>query len=241
MREIRLNQAKTNSKKEAAPTKNPPTAKPQPSPKIDNTKKTPPTIQNPSQINSQQNIVQMKDFVVRRNIFKCRFNNHTLQNINARISILNKNCNIVQTTISAGYCANCKTFFIMESTYQHLKRQGTLLCRICDEKSYISSDSSENMWSLAHESKLMQYGYTVSQSSELTSVRRRKILELLIDNKIMTKSDIIGYLDFFIKQRKSQEKFAVAIEKWEDDRDYISKYNASNDETYGVNRIYRRH
>ena len=97
------------------------------------------------------------------------------------------------------------------------------------------------MWSLAHESKLMQYGYTVSQSSELTSVRRRKILELLIDNKIMTKSDIIGYLDFFIKQRKSQEKFAVAIEKWEDDRDYISKYNASNDETYGVNRIYRRH
>ena len=50
---------------------------------------------------------------------------------------------------------------------------------------------------LAQESVLMQYGYSVSQEEEegLTSAARRKILALIVDHKIFTRNEIIGYLD----------------------------------------------
>lgn len=87
----------------------------------------------------------------------------------------------------------------------------------------------------------MQYGYSVSQSEDLSSTTRRKILSLLVDNDILTKSDIISYLDFFINQRKYQHKFEKAIEKWEDDREYIAEYKAGTYAEYGVKGIYRKY
>ena len=193
------------------------------------------------QANAQPNTIQMKDFVVRRSTFKCKYQNHTLQNINAQISIINKSGDIVQTTIPAGYCSNCKMFFILQSTYENLKKKGTLICRLSDDKSYLSSGQYVNSMSLAHESLLMQYGYNVSQTTGLTSKERQKILALLIDNHIMSKTEIISYLDFFISQRKNQKCYMNAIEKWENDRHFVTNYNASNYVTYGVNRIYRKH
>lgn len=49
---------------------------------------------------------------------------------------------------------------------------------------------------LAKESLLIQYGYNVSQTEGLTDLRRHKILAVIIDNKIMSKGEIISYLDF---------------------------------------------
>lgn len=93
---------------------------------------------------------------------------------------------------------------------------------------------------LSQESVLMQYGYTVSQEEGLTSARRRKILALMIDNGVLTRSDIISYLDFFINQRKNQHRFEKAIEKWESDREFVSEYKTGNYSKYGVSGIYRK-
>lgn len=48
---------------------------------------------------------------------------------------------------------------------------------------------------LAQESILMQFGYTVSQES-LSASRRQKILAVMIDNKVLSKSEIMlfGFL-----------------------------------------------
>ncbi len=164
-----------------------------------------------------------------------------MQNIDAVINIINKDGDIKQTTVSAGYCPNCNLFFIMESTYQKLKLKGTPICRVSDEKTYLSGSSFVNGMRLAQESVLMQYGYTVSQAEGLTGARRRKILALLIDNKILTRSDIISYLDFFINQRKNQHRFEKAIEKWESDREFVSEYRAGSYLQYGVAGIHRKH
>ncbi len=77
---------------------------------------------------------------------------------------------------------------------------------------------------LAQQSILMQYGYNVSQQENLSDARRRKILSLLIDNSILTRNDIMNYLDFFIGQRKNIKTQQNAIRKWESDRDFISSY-----------------
>ena len=93
---------------------------------------------------------------------------------------------------------------------------------------------------LAQESLLMQYGYNVSQVKGLSATRRQKILAVIIDNKVMAKSEIISYLDFFINQRNSMSNMEVAVSKWEVDREFVENYRIGQYTQFGVNAIYRR-
>ena len=186
-------------------------------------------------------VIQIKDFVVRRNVFKCMYNDHRLINVDAAIEVITDKGKIIKTTVAAGYCSDCNTYFIMESTFQNLKKKGTPLCRISDEKAYVKGSSNINGMKLASESLLMQYGYTVSQTEGLSMTRRHKILALIIDNKIMTKSEILSYLDFFISQKQSQHKYEKAIEKWNKDSDFVSEYKAGTYTTVGVKGIHRKY
>lgn len=182
--------------------------------------------------------IGLKDFVVRANVFKCMNNKHKIDNVSAMINIDNDGKK-QQIKISAGYCSQCKVYFIMDSTYQGLKSKGIILCRVSDEKNYLKSGYM-NGNHLAQESILMQYGYNVSQIEGLSSTRRQKILAVIIDNKIMSKSEIISYLDFFISQRSSRSNMGIAISKWETDREFVENYKIGEYTQFGVKAIYRR-
>lgn len=65
-------------------------------------------------------------------------------------------------------------------------------------------------------------------------------LAVIIDNKIMSKSEIISYLDFFINQRSSIPRMEVAISKWEADRDFVENYKIGHYIQFGVKAIYRK-
>lgn len=182
--------------------------------------------------------IGLKDFVVRTNVFKCMHNKHKIDNIVAMINIDNDGKR-EQIKISAGYCNECKVYFILNSTYQALKNKGLILCRITDEKSYLKGNYANGI-RLAKESILMQYGYNTSQTKGLSATGRQKILAVIIDNKIMSKSEIISYLDFFINQRSSQARMELAISKWETDREFVENYKIGQYTQFGVNAIYRR-
>ncbi|WP_347992364.1 hypothetical protein [uncultured Eubacterium sp.] len=181
--------------------------------------------------------IGLKDFVIRANIFKCMHNKHKIDNVVAMINI-DDNGRKKQIKISAGYCSQCKIYFILDSTYQNLKKKGMILCRISDEKNYMKGGYANGI-KLAQESLLMQYGYNVSQTEGLTATARQKILAVIIDNKIMSKSEIISYIDFFISQRSSNSRMDVAISKWEADRDFVENYKIGEYTQFGVNAIYR--
>lgn len=182
--------------------------------------------------------IGFKDFLVRSNVFKCMNQKHDIENIVASVNIDN-NGKKTNVKVSAGYCQNCKVYFIMESTYRSLKNKGIILCRISDEKSYMKSGYM-NGAHLAKESILKQYGYNVSETQGLSVLERRKILAIMIDNKILAKSEIISYLDFFIRQRKGMRDMASAISKWEADRKFVEHYRIGEYAQYGVNAIYRK-
>ncbi len=184
--------------------------------------------------------IGMKNFVVRRNVFKCRYNGHNVQNIEAALSLIKRksDATVIHKRVSAGYCPVCNTYFIMQSTYEKLKNIGIPCCRIIDSKTYEGHDSSGSM-DLADESILMQYGYNVNQNEDLSEKTRHKILALMIDNEILSKSEIIGYLDFFISQRQFNSKYEMAISKWELDADFVRDYREGHYKKYGVNAIYR--
>lgn len=176
--------------------------------------------------------IGIKDFVVRRHVFQCMHKKHKLEDIDAVIKIMNKNIQMEEVVVAAGYCKQCKTYFILESTYQQISKRGIVACRSTDEKSYLNQ-TYMNGKKLAQESILMQFGYTVSQAEGLSEERRQKILSVLVDNHILTKSEIISYLDFFISQRKN-DKFARAVAKWELDRNYIRNYKVGEYSRIGV-------
>ena len=187
------------------------------------------------------NNIGLKDFVVRKNTFKCNHRHHKIENIDAVITVINKFGSLVKKTIEAGYCCHCNVFFILESTYQKIKKTGILACRVYDEETYYGKHNNTNKMNLAQESILMQYGYSVAKNNRLSTLTRRRILTMLLDNDILTKTAIIGYLDFFISQRQYQEMYEEAISKWEDDRKYVTEYKMENTKQYGVRSITRRH
>ncbi len=183
-------------------------------------------------------LIDVRDFVVRRSVFKCMHDNHNIENIVAAVNIIDK-INVERLAkISAGYCPVCKVYFVMESTYENLRKSGIPICRISDEKTYLKGNSVNGMM-LSQESVLMQYGYNVSQNEGLSSLTRQKILAVLIDKKVLSKSEIISYLDFFISQRASQSKYQIAISKWEMDRDFVEGYRMGDYHQFGVNSFYK--
>ncbi|MGI5947298.1 MAG: hypothetical protein ACOX8K_07835 [Lachnospiraceae bacterium] len=183
--------------------------------------------------------IGIKDFVVKRAVFKCMHSKHEVIDLAAAIKVVDDDGKAKLVKISAGYCKECKIYFIMESTYEKIRNMGVILCHICDEKSYMKN-SFVNGMKLAKESILMQFGYTVSQTEGLSSTKRQKILAVIIDNHILSKSEIISYLDFFISQRKYQSRFELAVSKWEADREFVEEYKIGQYTQFGVNAIYRR-
>lgn len=82
--------------------------------------------------------------------------------------------------------------------------------------------------------------YNVSETTGLSSTARQKILAVIIDNNILSKSGIISYLDFFIRQRSHMSNMETAISKWEEDEEFVEHYRIGEYTKFGVNAIYRR-
>jgi hypothetical protein len=187
--------------------------------------------------------IGIHDFIVRKNGFNCIYGKHHVENITAVVNVIRPDNSVMPYKIAAAYCPQCKVYYIMESSYQMLKLKGIIACRVTDEKSYRDQKSSCNGMNLAKESILMEYGYNVSRENGLSSRQRQMILEMLVDNHIISAANIVGYLDFFIKQRSAMRtnKYDEAIEKWKADRDYISHYTKKNKRSVNVVGIKRKY
>ena len=176
-------------------------------------------------------IITAHDFVVRRTVFKCKHNNHHIEDVKAVFTTISRQGTVNKITIPAGYCSTCNMYFIMESTYKRIKNSGIPICRTMDEKSYENNISvGLHNYNLASESVLMQFGYNVSQKDDLPAEQRRRILAAIVDNKVLKRNEVVSYLDYFINQRKNQKnkdgslRYKDAMDKWRMDRAWINKY-----------------
>ena len=147
-----------------------------------------------------------------------------------------------ELTISAGYCPECRAYFILESTYQELKRRGHILCKVCDNREFekLHYVQNNNGFANSQESLLMLYGYSVSQTKGLTARHRQAILAMLIDEQIMTRVEIVSYLDYFIRIRRRQPSMSMAISKWTEDKAFVENYWLQSNRVVKVNRITRK-
>lgn len=122
------------------------------------------------------------------------------------------------------YCPVCKRYMLNYTSYeQYRERHGLLIAKL----KMISSNDAGGEFDMASESPLKLCGYNVSQAEGLSATTRQYLLAKIIHDGIMTKLDVIHYLEHFINMNGAKKENVLALEKWCDDLDFVHKYNKS--------------
>ena len=74
-------------------------------------------------------------------------------------------------------------------------------------------------------SPLFLAGYNVNKRNGLPDQERQNLLKYLIDNDIISKTDIIKYLRCFIEMNIENGNMREARRKWRNDLDFVQDYN----------------
>ena len=158
-------------------------------------------------------------------------NNHKTVSVTGFLGVRGGN----KIQINVSYCYNCKRFFIYYEAYEEYRRKHG---RDIMGDIVFLNDSLNAAESFGRpESVLREYGYTVNVNSRLTSSDRQRILKWIIDNKILPKTDVIGYLSIFIERGKNIHSWHDAVLKWQSDLAYIQEYKCSSQQTVEIGPI----
>lgn len=132
--------------------------------------------------------------------------------------------------LPAQYCKDCDRLFISEEEY---KRQRKLLRYhfIPTRVQYVTSSGSYSCTDSpflryrAEKSPLKLCGYSVSQKDALPDNVRADILRFIIEQRILSRSDVINYLELFINTNGLNRNMEYAVQKWRDDLHFVYMYN----------------
>lgn len=163
-------------------------------------------------------------FLVRSQLKSCVSKNHNLDSIIVEIQVIDINGSIKNIEVNGFYCSDCKLYYILESEYEKIRRKGTPLCQIFEEIKYLNNIS--NKFDLNYESILYSFGYNVNAQNNLSDKQRFKILTFIIDNGILSKTEVISYLNYFINMRIGRKEYQNAISKWKTDINALNKYKS---------------
>lgn len=194
-----------------------------------------------NKVNTKIHDITPKHFLTRTSIGKlCVKDGHKLTDIKARIKVLSSNGQVNEVIIPAAHCERCDKYYILESHYQMVKRQGVIICKVVEEKFWRRDNNGISYSNLNKESVLHIMGYNVSEVIGLTSIQRHRILEMIVDEHILSRMEICNHLDWLIERNSYRDNFKYAIEKWTDDREYIANYNTKDMKIVDVGIVTRR-
>ncbi len=179
-----------------------------------------------------------QEFITRTNVNNC-VTNHDFSHITAEVKIYTKRREVETVKIPAIYCKTCNKYYILENEYQQLLKQGKPLCSIV-EKTYWSKGSNvDTSMRLRSESLMHTLGYTVNAQDNLSEGQRRDILNMIIEEEIMSKGQILTHLKYLIDMHKNRANMTNAVNKWSKDREYVSRY-VSSDRKVEVGKIIKK-
>lgn len=89
----------------------------------------------------------------------------------------------------------------------------------------------------AEASPLMLCGYSVSRKHNFSREYRHKVLERIICDGVLSKYEIMKYLDMFIRINGQKYNMDVAVAKWEDDLKFVREYNFDKQRIVRIDKI----
>lgn len=168
-----------------------------------------------------------------KGIIACTKKQHTVEP--ATGVLVGRNDRII--LININHCRQCDQYFLGYTEYRHYRDlYGILLGNLTVTR---SGSFSGRYSSMADESPLKLCGYNVSQSDDLTPEERKSILKYLIDHNIMTKPQIIDYLNFFINQSQNRSNMDEAVRRWKEDLSWVRTYHILKQNQFFISDIKR--
>lgn len=165
-------------------------------------------------------VISVGDVVVTTAILSCIHRNHIIEKANAIITILTSD-STAETIVPVCYCQECDVFYMDYVDYEDIVRIGVPCCKVFKRDDY---SSSSNVYELAPYSIMRSYGYTVNMKDNMSAQERRRILSFLVENNVLSATRINEYLSWFIRTAKNRAGMTEAINKWRDDKNFISQY-----------------
>ena len=170
------------------------------------------------------------DFLVCLTTFKLlNSGKYTIKNVCAVFAVIDTAGKIRFVGAPAAYCEEKNVYFILENEFKKVKKNGILMCQVITEEIFL--DGSYNLpfdgMTLREMSPLKMAGYTVSASSNLSDIQRRRILITIIREGVLPQVLVLNYLSWFIElnEKRQDLKMENALQKWRSDREFIANYN----------------
>lgn len=134
-----------------------------------------------------------------------------------------KNINLIELVVH--YCNDCNKYFDFEESFKiQLNNYGikinSLLIQPYDEYNELIISES---FGLNEHSKLSLLGYSVGQKGK-SKMERQRIIHFVIDNNIMTTSQIKKHLSYLIRYNGKKAHMNQAVEDWKEDIDFVNEY-----------------
>jgi len=139
--------------------------------------------------------------------------------------------------LSVNYCHDCNRFFINYVSYEaYRNKYGFLIGNIVleDDNKTTFGDTV-----LSEASPLKLCGYSVNQQDGYSRETRQYIITKIISLGIMTKSDVVRYLEYFISMNGKRKGNEIAVMKWKDDLSFTLNFNFENQSKYFITDIKR--
>lgn len=139
--------------------------------------------------------------------------------------------------LSVNYCQDCNKFFINYISYeQYRKKYGVLIGNIVLKDEGVSSFGDVI---LSEASPLKLCGYSVNQQDDLSRETRQYIIRQIISRGIMSKPDVVRYLEYFINMNGRRTGNEIAVSKWKEDLRYTLSFNFENQTKHKIKKITR--
>lgn len=151
---------------------------------------------------------------------RCHRAKHTLMQTTAIVS--GKNGANIELNVE--YCKECNKHLLRYQSFEEYRSKYGLIIGNFRE---VYNDNFDGDFDLALESPLKLSNYTVSQKEGLSQKERHYILATIIHNGIMTKGEVIRYLNYFIKMQGAKMGNEIALSKWKEDLMFVQEYNKS--------------
>lgn len=75
---------------------------------------------------------------------------------------------------------------------------------------------------------------------DLSSDRRHEILIEALQKNFFSIHDLLDFLNWLVATRKTQKKYASAVEKWNEDINFIENYKKSERKTVYISSIHKK-
>ena len=195
--------------------------------------------------NGKEVEIQAGDFLTRHNVQACVTKKHSMEDIRARVRLVDVKGQEFTYDVPAIRCDTCGKLYILESEYQKMREKGVPLCSVVENIYWKKKPEEQEGWSEANPGGSVMYthGYNVNAYENLSEPQRQHILHVLVTEGILTKAEVCSHLDMLIKRASGQAKLEKALYKGLADLLYMEQYGKETEvvEAKSITRKVYRH